>query len=144
MMLRGLALAALVGGKVCGGGVAAAALHQPVSHTAPPAPQPAVSHARHSRPLTRGERLGRVVFHAAGCADCHTLAAAHAHGNVGPNLDHVLAGLPRSAVVRLVEHKVLVGGGGMMPFGIGMAPIRIHRVAAYVARAVHAPGDGSR
>ena len=30
---------------------------------------------------------GKAVFAANGCASCHTLAAAGATGNVGPNLD---------------------------------------------------------
>ena len=35
---------------------------------------------------------GKAVFTAAGCGSCHTLAAAGASGQVGPNLDEVLKG----------------------------------------------------
>ena len=34
---------------------------------------------------------GKAVFTSAGCAGCHTLADANAHGTVGPNLDHAEA-----------------------------------------------------
>jgi cytochrome c oxidase subunit 2 len=39
-----------------------------------------------------GEADGLAVFTKAGCASCHTLAAAKATGTVGPDLDKVLAG----------------------------------------------------
>jgi cytochrome c oxidase subunit II len=35
---------------------------------------------------------GKAVFASAGCGSCHTLAAAGASGQVGPNLDEVLKG----------------------------------------------------
>jgi mono/diheme cytochrome c family protein len=108
----------------------------------PPAPASAPAPVTAGRPrpvaLTRPERLGHRLFFLSGCADCHTLAEAGAHGRVGPDLDRALAGLSAAQVVRVVSYRVRVGGGGMFPFGIGMAPVRIHRVALYVARAVTA------
>jgi excisionase family DNA binding protein len=82
------------------------------------------------------EAAGRRVFLTAGCADCHTLASVHARGNVGPNLDKALGALPPAAIVKLVRHKVIVGGGGMIPYGLGMARWRIRAVAAFVAHTV--------
>lgn len=41
---------------------------------------------------------GAEVFLAAGCAGCHTLAAAESDGNVGPNLDTALRGRDRDYV----------------------------------------------
>jgi cytochrome c oxidase subunit 2 len=35
---------------------------------------------------------GKAVFTSAGCGSCHTLAAAGASGQVGPNLEDVLKG----------------------------------------------------
>jgi mono/diheme cytochrome c family protein len=71
--------------------------------------------------LSPQEVAGRHVFLTAGCADCHTLASVHAHGNVGPNLDKALGALPPRAVIKLVRRKIIVGGGGMIPYGLGMA-----------------------
>jgi len=51
---------------------------------------------------------GKAVFTSAGCVGCHTLAAANAHGTVGPNLDQAKPAL--SLVIELVTH-----GAGAMP-----------------------------
>ena len=54
---------------------------------------------------------GQAVFAQSGCAGCHTLAAAGAQGQNGPNLDELK---PSAAVV---ERQVRNGGGGMPAFG---------------------------
>ena len=60
------------------------------------------------------------------CASCHTLAAAHAKGTVGPNLDQLK---PSKAVV---VRQVTNGGGGMPAFGGRLSPAQINAVATYV------------
>lgn len=40
-----------------------------------------------SRAAPTSIAAGRTVFNTAGCSSCHTLAAAHATGNIGPDLD---------------------------------------------------------
>ena len=70
---------------------------------------------------------GAKVFASAGCAGCHTLAAANASGNVGPNLDDLQ---PDVATVR---NQVENGGGGMPAFSGDLSPEEIDAVATYVA-----------
>jgi outer membrane protein assembly factor BamB len=61
------------------------------------------------------------------CASCHTLAAAHANGTVGPNLDQLR---PSKSVV---AHQVTNGGGGMPAFGGRLSKAQIAAIATYVA-----------
>ncbi|HEV7773855.1 MAG TPA: cytochrome c [Conexibacter sp.] len=70
---------------------------------------------------------GAKVFASAGCASCHTLAAANATGQVGPNLDDLQ---PDAATVR---SQVENGGGGMPSFSGDLSPEEIDAVATYVA-----------
>jgi mono/diheme cytochrome c family protein len=79
-----------------------------------------------SRPQTGAE-----IFQSAGCAGCHTLAAAGAHGVVGPNLDQLKPSY--AAVVKQVTH----GGGGMPAFAGQLTRRQITLVAAYVYRSTH-------
>ena len=72
---------------------------------------------------TRGKEA-----YAQSCASCHTLAAAHATGAVGPNLDQLK---PSEAIV---ASKVTNGGGGMPAFGGRLSSAQIDAIAAYVAR----------
>jgi outer membrane protein assembly factor BamB len=69
---------------------------------------------------------GAAVF-GANCASCHTLAAAHATGAVGPNLDQLR---PSIAVV---SRQVRNGGGGMPAFAGRLSSRQITAVARYVA-----------
>jgi mono/diheme cytochrome c family protein len=70
---------------------------------------------------------GEQVFASAGCASCHTLAAANASGTVGPNLDE--AKPPASLVVERVTN-----GMGVMPSFKGqLSEQQIEDVAAYVS-----------
>ena len=72
---------------------------------------------------TAGER----VFTSSGCAGCHTLAAADAHGQVGPNLDKLKP--PYDRVKLQVER-----GSSLMPSFKGhLTPAQIRNVSAYVA-----------
>ena len=61
------------------------------------------------------------------CASCHTLAAAHAKGTVGPNLDQLK---PSKSVV---ARQVTNGGGGMPAFGSRLSKAQIAAIAAFVA-----------
>lgn len=63
----------------------------------------------------------------AGCGGCHTLAAAKAHGQIGPNLDTLK---PAYDQVRL---QVQVGGGSMPSFKNSLTPEQIRDVAEFVA-----------
>jgi outer membrane protein assembly factor BamB len=85
-----------------------------------PAPGPSVSSG------DGGAANGASVF-AANCTSCHTLAAAHSHGTVGPDLDQLR---PSLAVVR---RQVTDGGGGMPAFGGRLSQAQIDAVATYVS-----------
>jgi mono/diheme cytochrome c family protein len=70
---------------------------------------------------------GAAIFKGAGCAGCHTLAAAKATGTVGPNLDQLKP--PMAAVVTQVTN-----GGGLMPAFKGkLTQAQINAVSQYVA-----------
>jgi mono/diheme cytochrome c family protein len=69
---------------------------------------------------------GKSIF-ATNCSSCHTLKAAGATGNVGPNLDQLKP--PVAIVVRQVTN-----GGAVMPAFKGkLTPAQIKAVAAFVA-----------
>lgn len=70
---------------------------------------------------------GKKIFASAGCAGCHTLKAAGASGNVGPNLDTLKPDAAR------VTHQVEVGGGAMPSFKSTLSAAEIKAVSDYVA-----------
>lgn len=73
---------------------------------------------------------GKGVFATAGCGSCHTLAAAHTSGTVGPDLDTLKPNY------RTVTAQVTDGGapmGGTMPsFKSTLSTQQIADVAAFV------------
>jgi mono/diheme cytochrome c family protein len=69
---------------------------------------------------------GEAVFASAGCGGCHTLEAAGATGNVGPNLDQAK---PDHA---LVVERVTKGKAPMPSFAGQLDEKQIEDVAAYV------------
>ncbi|MBS1890816.1 MAG: cytochrome c [Actinobacteria bacterium] len=73
-------------------------------------------------PLAAGERTFEET-----CSSCHTLAAAGATGEVGPDLDELE---PSQA---LVEKQVTDGGGGMPAFGGTLSKEEIADVAKFVS-----------
>jgi YVTN family beta-propeller protein len=75
----------------------------------------------------KGAPSGKAVFASAGCAGCHTLAAAGASGQVGPNLDELK---PDAATVEAV---VTSGSGTMPSFKGKLSSEEIKAVAAFVA-----------
>ena len=79
-------------------------------------------------PAAANTAAGEQVFKTAGCGSCHTLKAAGADGQIGPNLD---SARPDFATVRA---KVEAGGGGMPSFSGQLSPGQIRDVAAFVAK----------
>jgi mono/diheme cytochrome c family protein len=73
---------------------------------------------------------GAAIFKGAGCAGCHTLAAAGATGTTGPNLDQLASKL----TVPLIVRQVTTPPPGLMPSFKGkLSPAQIQAVAKYVA-----------
>lgn len=70
---------------------------------------------------------GAEVFASAGCASCHTLAAADAGGVTGPNLDDLQPSLEQ------VREQVTSGGGGMPSYEGDLSEAEIDAVALYVS-----------
>jgi sulfite dehydrogenase len=89
------------------------------------APAPAKSS---SVPAGANAAAGATVFKSAGCGSCHTLEAAGAGGQIGPNLD---SARPDFETVRA---KVENGGGGMPAFADQLSPEQIRDVSAFVAQ----------
>jgi len=71
---------------------------------------------------------GTSLFTSKGCGGCHTLAAAHASGTVGPNLDQL------KPDYRAVTAQVTNGGGQMPAFKGQMSDQQIADVSAYVVK----------
>ncbi len=79
-------------------------------------------------PAAANVAAGEKVFKTAGCGSCHTLKAAGADGQIGPNLD---SARPDFETVRA---KVEAGGGGMPSFTGQLSADQIRDVAAFVAK----------
>jgi mono/diheme cytochrome c family protein len=75
---------------------------------------------------------GAKIFKGAGCAGCHTLAAAGSTGTTGPNLDQITPPLTTAKV----SHQVMTGGGLMPSFQGKLSPAQIQAVAQYVSSSV--------
>lgn len=71
-------------------------------------------------------KKGSSVFASSGCGGCHTLAAAHASGTVGPNLDQL------KPDYQAVTAQVTNGGGAMPAFKSRLSAQQIADVSAYV------------
>jgi len=71
---------------------------------------------------------GKAVFASAGCGNCHTLAAAHSTGTIGPNLDSL------KPDYRAVTAQVTNGGAQMPSFKSQLKTQQIADVAAYVVK----------
>ena len=69
---------------------------------------------------------GKGIYASAGCGTCHTLAAAHSTGTIGPNLDQL------KPSYRTVTSQVTNGGGAMPAFKSRLTPQQIADVSAYV------------
>ena len=71
---------------------------------------------------------GDKIFASAGCTGCHTLAAAHATGTVGPNLDQA------KPDYRKATARVTLGKGAMPSFKGQLSDQQIADVASYVVK----------
>jgi mono/diheme cytochrome c family protein len=71
---------------------------------------------------------GHGIFTGAGCATCHTLAAAQASGTVGPNLDEAKPLKPD------VVSAVTNGSGVMLSFKGTLSAAQIQAVADFVSQ----------
>jgi cytochrome c553 len=78
-------------------------------------------------------KAGMKVFDTAGCATCHTLAAAGSTGTVGPNLDQLKPS--NAAVVKQVTN----GCGGMPAFASTLSKTQIQSVALFVSSVAGKP-----
>ncbi|MBA3734572.1 MAG: cytochrome c [Actinobacteria bacterium] len=76
---------------------------------------------------------GKSVFVNDACATCHTLKAAGASGQIGPNLDDLHPGYAQ------VKAKVESGGRGMPSFAQKLTEQEIRDVAAFVATSSGSP-----
>lgn len=83
--------------------------------------------AEDSGGATEGDAAaGETVWADAGCATCHTMAAADASGTTGPDLDELQPDFDQ------VVSQVTDGGGAMPAFGEQLSEQQINDVAAYV------------
>lgn len=78
---------------------------------------------------------GQRVFASAGCGRCHTLAAVHSTGTIGPDLDQLQPAAPT------VEAQVTDGGGGMPAFAGKLSQRQIEAVADFVSAATRRDGS---
>lgn len=76
---------------------------------------------------------GKSVFAQTGCSTCHTLKAAGATGQIGPDLDVLRPSYAQ------VEAKVKNGGGGMPAFRGRLSAQEIRDIAAFVATQAGSP-----
>jgi mono/diheme cytochrome c family protein len=123
-----IAAAAVLGGLVlagCGSQGVASPTPQTVVGSTPTAPKLPIVPAFH---LTGDPDKGSSVYSSAGCGSCHTLAAAHSTGTVGPDLDSL------KPDYRTVTAQVTNGGGQMPPFKATLSTQQIADVSAYVVK----------
>ncbi len=92
-----------------------------------PAPAPEAGGTTTAPKAGTGGPDGKAIFASAGCSSCHTLAAAGASGNVGPNLDQA------KPAKELVIDRVTNGKGVMPSFSDSLTPDEIAAVAEYVS-----------
>ena len=71
-------------------------------------------------------KKGGSVYTSANCGSCHTLAAAHSSGTIGPNLDTLKPNY------QAVTAQVTNGGGVMPAFEKSLSKQQIADVSAYV------------
>ena len=86
-------------------------------------------------PTTAAAATGPQIWAQEGCAGCHTLQAAGAYGQGGPNLDSLR---PSSAAVAA---QVTSGGPGMPAFGGSLSGPDIQALASWVAASTGGPAS---
>ena len=112
--------------------------------TPPPAPPSPVTTTTTTAPTTTtpapsslvgNANSGKVVFASAGCASCHTLAAAGASGTTGPSLDALKPTQP--VIVQYVTNGSNANGNSMPAYAGTLTPTQIDDLAAYVYLTTH-------
>jgi len=91
-------------------------------------PKPALDPLTPAFKLKGDPAAGAKIFQSVGCIGCHTLAAAHATGTVGPNLDQAKPSYRRATA------RVTLGKGVMPSFKGKLSDQQIADVAAYVVQ----------
>ncbi|HEY8407271.1 MAG TPA: c-type cytochrome [Gaiellaceae bacterium] len=91
-------------------------------------PKPQLEPATPAFKLTGNPTAGAAIFQKSGCISCHTLAAAHSTGTVGPNLDQA------KPDYRLATARVTLGKGVMPSFKGQLSDQQIADVASYVVK----------
>jgi mono/diheme cytochrome c family protein len=131
--LVALALVAVVGALAgCGAQGTTRALPATVQGTLPKAEQEPTAPAFK---LKGNPTAGKPIFSKAGCISCHTLAAAHSTGTVGPNLDQA------HPDYKLATTRVTFGKGVMPSFKGQLTDQQIADVASFVVKATgNTPG----
>ena len=98
------------------------------SYVAEVAGDPEAMAAAAAKPPSKGGKPdGKAIFASAGCATCHTLAAAGATGTVGPNLDEA------KPSVALAIERITQGKGVMPSFQGQLTAAEIRAVAQFVS-----------
>jgi cytochrome c oxidase subunit 2 len=89
---------------------------------------------------------GQQLFSAQGCDGCHTLKAAGATGDIGPNLDEVLPDLSTAEIKEsIVDPGAKVTSGfndGIMPtdFGDKLSPQELDTLVTFLSQSTQAQG----
>jgi len=123
-----LAAAVAVSLAACGGSSSSTTTSQSSSSPGSSS-QSSTSTSSSSSDSSASASSGQRIFTSAGCADCHTLAAAHASGSIGPDLDELKP--PYAKVVGQVTN----GGANMPSFAGRLSKAQIDAVAKFVASA---------
>jgi cytochrome c oxidase subunit 2 len=97
-------------------------------------------------PIAGNPKKGKVVFVNTNCGACHTLKAAAALGNIGPNLDKAAARLTMATLVEAVTNggatvmtkaQVAKYSTRMVAYKDVLTPTQIRDVAAFVYASTH-------
>jgi mono/diheme cytochrome c family protein len=89
-------------------------------------------------PAAPGGRDGLAVWTEQGCGSCHTLAAANSHGDIGPDLESSLKGVPASYIKESIvaPSKAAAAGysTGPMPedYAARIAPEDLDRLVSFL------------
>jgi mono/diheme cytochrome c family protein len=121
-----IAAAAVLGAVVlaaCGSQGVASPTPQTVIGTVSTTPSFPIVAAFHKK---GDSKKGSSLYASNSCGGCHTLAAAHSTGTVGPNLDQL------KPDYRAVTAQVTNGGGAMPAFKSRLSAQQIADVSAYV------------
>jgi mono/diheme cytochrome c family protein len=78
---------------------------------------------------------GAVLFHEAGCADCHSLAAAGARARIGSDLDSARPSYSE------VASRLELGGSGMPSFAEQLTETQLDTLASFVSSATEPRHD---